>query len=123
MVSAVAERSLGWGMIFIRDVQRILDLSKDRTLRPRDSTVLLALIANADWKTGEIHASQEELAEQVAMQRTAICSSIKRLSDNHLVRRIRAERGLSWYYAINPYVVRFGTEKAQGMIWKQFSEA
>jgi len=123
MVSAVAERSLGWGMIFVRDVQRILELSKDRVLRPRDSTVLLALIANADWKTGEIHASQEQLANQINMQPSAICSSIKRLSDNHLVRRIRAERGLAWFYAINPYVVRFGTEKAQGMIWKQFSEA
>lgn len=114
---------LGWGMVFIQDVQRIMELTRTRELRLRDSAVLVALISQADWKTGQIHATQAQLAEMTNQKPADVCSTIARLAKHHLVRRIKVERGTGHYYAINPYVVRFGKEQAQGLLWSKFQEA
>lgn len=114
---------LGWGMVFIKDVQKIMELTGTRQLLLRDSAVFMALIAQADWKTGHINTSQQELADLTSMRVTDICATIKRLSQHHLVRRIKAERGVGHFYAINPYVVAFGKENARGALFQQFQNA
>ena len=120
-----SERSefLGWGMVFIHDVQKFMELIQARELRLRDSAVFVALISQADWRTGEIHVSQQELAEMTKQKPADICATMKRLSQHHMVRRIRVDRGVGWYYAINPYVVGFGKERERGHLWNKFQEA
>ena len=49
-------------MVFIHDAQKIIELTRTRQLK-RDSAVFFALISQADWKTGQIHVSQAQLAE------------------------------------------------------------
>ena len=114
---------LGWGMVFIHDVQKFMELIQARELRLRDSAVFFALISRADWKTGEIHVSQQELADLTKQRKSDICATLKRLSQHHMVRRIKVDRGVGWYYAINPYVVGFGKERERGHLWSKFQEA
>ena len=114
---------LGFGMVFIHDAQKIVELIRTRELRLRDSAVFMALISYADWKTGQIHVTQAELAERTNQKPTDVCSGIARLIKHHLVRRIKFDRGVGHYYAINPYVVGFGKEKERGLLWAKFQEA
>ena len=123
MMQSVTSDGLGWGMVFIQDVQKIMELTKTRELRLRDSAVFFALISQADWKTGQIHVSQRELAEMTNQKPADICATLKRFSQHHMVRRIKVDRGVGWYYAINPYVVGFGKERERGNLWAKFQEA
>lgn len=123
MLEAERPEFLGWGMVFIHDVQKFMELIQSRELRLRDSAVFFALISRADWKTGEIHVSQQELADITKQRASDICSTMKRLSQHHIVRRIKVDRGVGWYYAINPYVVGFGKEKERGYLWHKFQNA
>ena len=104
MLTEESPEFLGWGMVFIHDVQKIMELTRTRELRLRDSAVFFALISQADWKTGQIHVTQAELADM-----TELC---------------RYRRG--WRLlgsAINPYVVGFGKERERGHLWSKFQEA
>ena len=123
MLTGESPEFLGWGMVFIHDVQKIMELTRTRELRLRDSAVFMALIAQADWKTGQIHVTQAELADMTDQKAADICSTISRLAKHHLVRRIKVDRGAGHYYAINPYVVGFGKERERGHLWSKFQEA
>ena len=110
-------------MVFIHGAQKIIELTRTRQLRLRDSAVFFALISQADWKTGQIHVSQAQLAEMTDQKPADICSTIRRFSQHHLVRKIKVDRGVGHYYAINPFVVGFGKEQARGALWQKFQEA
>ena len=123
MLESMRPEFLGWGMVFIHDVQKFMELIQARELRLRDSAVFFALISRADWKTGQIHVSQQELADITKQRTSDICATMKRLSQHHMVRRIKVDRGVGHYYAINPYVVGFGSERDRGHLWAKFQEA
>ena len=57
------------------------------------------------------------------MVNNEIRNSLSRLIEQNMVRRIRPAQGTGFFYAINPWMVEFGKEKARGLLASQFVEA
>ena len=115
-------------MVQIKDVQKFVSLMKKgednkRTLQLRDGMTLFALMAKADWTTGQIPVTAEVLAEMTDQTPNDMRKSLGRLIEQNMVRRIRPEKGTGFFYAINPWMVEFGKEKARGLLCSQFVEA
>ncbi len=118
----------GFGMVQIKDVHKFVSLVKKgedrkRTLQLRDYAVMWALIANADWATGQIPITADAIAEMTDVLPNEVRNSLSRLIEQNMVRRIRPEKGTGFFYAINPWMVEFGKEKARGLLCSQFVEA
>ena len=115
-------------MIQIRDVEKLVSLTKKgddkrRTLELRDGITLLALIARADWATGQIPVTHDVIAEMTDQTPNEIRNSLSRLRDQNMIRRIKPKQGTGFFYAINPWMVEFGKEKARGLLCSQYMEA
>ena len=115
-------------MIQIRDVERLVSLvkkrdDKKRALELRDGITLFALIAKADWATGQIPVTHDVIAEMTDQTPNEIRNSLSRLVEQNMVRRIKPDKGTGFFYAINPWMVEFGKEKARGLLCSQYVEA
>lgn len=117
-------------MIQIKDVQRLVSLMKKgegnkRGLELRDGLTLFALIAKADWTTGQIPVTAEVLAEMTDQTSSDMRRSLARLVEQNMLRRVRPSKGegTGFFYAINPWMIEFGKEKARGLLTSQFVEA
>ena len=115
-------------MIQIRDVERLIGLTKKgegkkRVLELRDCATLFALIAKADWATGQIPVTHEVIADLTDVTPSEARNSLARLSAQNMVRRIAPKQGTGFFYAINPWMVEFGKEKARNILCAQFAEA
>jgi hypothetical protein len=118
----------GFGMIQIRDVERLIGLCKKgedrkRILELRDCATLFALIAKADWSTGQIPVTAEALADLTDVTPNEARQSLARLIGQNMVRRVVPKQGTGFFYAINPWMVEFGKEKARNILCDQFVEA
>jgi len=115
-------------MIQIKDVQKFVSLArrredKKRTLHLSDYAVMWALIANADWATGQIPITAEALSETTDQSASEVRNALARLAGENMIRRIRPVKGTGFFYAINPWMIEFGKEKARGLLTSQFVEA
>lgn len=115
-------------MVQIKDVDKFVSLAKKgegnkRTLQLRDYAVMWALVARADWATGQIAATAEAIADMTDTTPSDVRNSLARLIEQNMLRRIRPEKGTGFFYAINPWMVEFGKEKARGLLASQFVEA
>ena len=117
------EGFLGFGMVQIKDTLKFMELVGERTLRLSDCAVFMGLMAHADWKTGQIPVTADQLADLTKQTPNEVRNSLARMSKENMVRRIKPKKGTGFFYAINPWMVEFGKEKARNILCAQFAEA
>jgi len=96
---------------------------KEKRLQPRDLAVLVAMLSNADWRSGRIKTTARGLAEQMGIQQSNCTTSISRLRAAMLVSHVYNVRTGDSYYLINPYVASVGSPQRRGMLMQQFRDS
>lgn len=114
---------MGFGMVQIKDTLKFVELVGERTLKLSDCAVFMALMARADWKTGQIPVTAEDLADLTKQPASEVRNALARLIKQNMLRRVRPKRGTGFFYAINPWMVEFGKGSARDLLCSQFAEA
>ena len=113
----------GFGMVQIKDTLKFMELVGERTLKLSDCAVFMGLVAHADWKTGQIPVTAEQLAGVTKQTPNEVRNALSRLIKQNMLRRVRPTAGTGFFYAINPWMVEFGGKPAQHLIQAQFADA
>jgi hypothetical protein len=95
----------------------------DKRLEPRDLAVLMALLANTNWRSGRACVTQKALAQQMRVSSPHVCLSIKRLRDEQLVARAVDGTSGHAFFLINPRLASVGSPQRRGHLFQQFDEA
>jgi Tfp pilus assembly protein PilX len=93
---------------------------KNKQLQPRDLAVLVAILGNVNWRSGQAQITPNGLAEQLGVQPSNCRMSVSRLRKNMLISRIVNRRSGESYYLVNPYLASVGGPKHRGHLWAQF---
>lgn len=116
--------SEGFVMIFTEEISiSVLGALRDKLLQHRDLSVLVALMAEVNWRNGKAEISQRVLARQLGIQEPHCSVSVRRLQSQRLVARMRDPRSGNTYFLINPRLVTVGGPQRRGLLLKQFDEA
>ncbi len=95
----------------------------DKRLLYRDLAVLMALMANVNWRSGKAHVTQRCLADQLQMQPSHVSTSIKRLREEGLLARALDQPTGQWHFIVNPRLASVGSPQRRGHLFQQFDEA
>ena len=114
---------LGFGMIQIKDTWKFMELVGERTLHLSDCAVFMGLVAHADWKTGQIAVTAEQLADLTKQRPNEVRGALSRMIKQNMLRRVKPERGTGFFYVINPWMVEFGKQPAIHAMQAKFAEA
>lgn len=111
-------------MVFIEELHvAAMGALADKRLQPRDLAVLMALLANMNWRSGRVDMTQRALAEQLNIRETNVGSSIKRLREEQLIARAVDKASGRRYFLINPRLASVGSPQRRGHLFQQFEEA
>ena len=113
----------GFVMLQLTETEKLLEVFRNKDLKPEDGMVLLALIAHTNRLNGHIRVTADELGESLGRTGKHVSNSLARLTKNHLLRRIKDERGGGSFYALNPWMVECGESRFRGYLRKRFQEA
>jgi len=113
----------GFVMLQLTETEKLLEVFKNKDLKPEDGMVFLALIAHTNRLNGHIRVTADELGESLGRTGKHVSNSLARLTKNHLLRRIKDERGGGSFYALNPWMVECGEGRFRGYLRKRFAEA
>ena len=110
-------------MLQLKDLERLVSLLGQRSLRPRDAGVVFALMCHTDTYSGRIFVTASQLAMDLQITESEARAAIGRLKKEHLLRLIQERNTGKRYYLLNPWLVQSGKPAAIGLAMKQFKEA
>lgn len=113
----------GFVMVYPTHMRDVLEFTRDRLLQPRDSAVLIGMIAHVDGYSGKARVSPNELARLLGMEEGHVYLSIKRLRNCRLAARYRNPRTDEVCFVLNPELMVAGNRQRQGHLRALFEEA
>lgn len=112
----------GFRLVHSEGMAMVFSALRARRLQPRDSAVLLRLIDCTDYKTGRVHLSAGQMAEDLGFQRTHVSASISRLK-RELLLAVKWDKATgNRYLLMNPYLTSASAD-IQRRQWAQFQAA
>lgn len=117
--SSDADRQ-GFVICYLNQLEKLVDLIKDRTLRPRDAGLLFALLTFYNPRTGLCHVSATHLAEVMGVRLSEISSGISRLKKNLIaatyVDKVSGQKSI----LLNPFMFVSGGASKRAFLQTRF---
>jgi hypothetical protein len=104
-------------------LRMVAELVKEGRLEPRDLQVLIALMADVDWRTGRVTLLSKEVAERCGLHRCTTSSCMARLKREMLVVRCQEATGGGSYFLLNPDLANVGGERRRDLLRQAFRMA
>lgn len=101
----------------------VIGALRDKLLQPRDLAVLLALMAELNWRNGRVEITQRALALHMGIKECDCGASVRRLQSLRFVARMKDLRSGNTYFLINPRLLTVGGPQRRGHLLQQFDEA
>ncbi len=116
-------------MVFTEELScTVVEATAAKRLQPRDSLVLLGLLAHMNWRSGRIKVMVRTLAEELYGKSTPASygnclQSIARLRREGLLVRVKEPTSGDAYFLLNPRLAAVGGPQRRGHLFLQFQEA
>lgn len=105
---ADSDATYGFVMLYTQNLFQYLDLLKTKELRPRDFSVLFALMTFVNTKTGRCHATLKHIASVIECNSTSVYSSVARLRKHLMLATYVSQKTGEKSYLINPFILAVG---------------
>lgn len=114
----------GFVMLFTDEGRdTLLPLLQRREISCQDVSVLVAVMAHLDWRSGKARVTQKALAASMGMRETHVSASARRLQRLRLLARVRDTYTGEAFFLINPALASVGGPQRRGHLAQQFAEA
>lgn len=103
-------------------IEVVLEALVAKALQPRDLAVLMAVMANVNWRVGRANVTQRSIARDLGIRESNCSLSISRLRDAGILARGIDQRSGHAYYLINPRLGWVGSTQRRGHLFQQWDE-
>lgn len=123
-MKAREDDSEGFVMVFTDEAGvSVIGALRDRKLNYRDLSVLFALLAHVNWRSGRAYVTQQALADGMGMNKTTCSEAVKRLQRERLVARMKDGTTGMTYFLISPRLAAVGSPQRRAHLTQQFDDA